>query len=320
MKNKPYRYLLYLGLRWIQTAVLLLPRKVAIQIAGGLARIGFYLLGRERGRTLEHLSLAYGAEKSVEEICELGRRVFIHFAEVAVDVLRFPRLTRGELDRLVEPGGGFFLFDRLLAEGRGVILLSAHLGNWELMGALFRLYGYPGALIGRRIYYEKFNDAIIRLREKVTLRTIYQDAPAKEYLKVLRQNEILAILGDQDLDRFEGIFVPFFGRPAYTVTTPVRLALATGAPVVPTFLIREGDRYRLVVEEPIRVEMKGTREEAIYEYTARWSRVIEEKIRAYPEQWAWMHRRWRSAPPAPFEETPVPAASQRQPTWWRGDD
>ncbi len=175
-----------------------------------------------------------------------------------------------------------------------MILLTAHFGNWELMGALLRFYDYKGAVVGRQIYYEKYNQAILDLRGKATLRTIYQDASPREFLKVLKQNEILGILADQDIDRLEGIFVPFFGRPAYTLTGPVKLALASGAPIVPTFLIREGNRYRLLVEEPIRVEMKGSREETVQEYTSRWSRVIEEKIRAHPEQWAWMHRRWKT--------------------------
>lgn len=298
MKHKPYRYLLYLGLRLLQILVCWTPRPWALFLGGWVGRIAFWVAGRERKKTLLHLSWAYGSEKSPEEIRRLGERVFIHFAQVAVDVLRFPKLTREKLEPLVDKGEGLAIFDRVLSKGRGAILLTAHFGNWELLGAFLRFWGYPGALVGRKIYYDKFNEVLLDLRSRVALRTIYQDAPAREFLKVLEQNEILGILADQDVDRFDGIFVPFFGRPAYTLTAPVKMALATGAPIVPAFLVQNGLGYRFLVEEPIEVEMKGSREETIQEYTSRWSRVIEEKIRSYPDQWVWMHRRWKTAPEA----------------------
>lgn len=298
MKQKPYRYPLYLGLRVLQTLVSSLPRNVALFLGDWVGRLAFMAAGRERRKTLLHLTWAYGSEKSPREIRGLAQGVFIHLGQVAADVLRFPKLTREELEHLVDKGEGLAIFDRVLSKGRGAILLTAHFGNWELLGAFFRLYGYEGALVGRKIYYDKFNEVLLDLRSKVTLRTIYQDAPAKESLKVLQQNGILGILADQDVDRFDGIFVPFFGRPAYTLTAPVKMALATGAPIVPAFLVEEGKRYRFLVDEPIEVEMKGSREETIQEYTSRWSRVVEEKIRTYPDQWVWMHRRWKTVSPS----------------------
>ena len=296
MKQKPYRYALYLGLRAMQALASSLPRSLALTLGGWIGAIAFWVAGRERKKTILHLTSACGSEKSPREIRGLGKRVFIHFAQVAVEVLRFPKLTREELGKLIDKGNGFSILDQVLSKGRGAILLTAHLGNWELMGAFLRLNGYPGALVGKRIYYDKFNEVLLELRSKATLRTIYQDAPAKEFLKVLQQNEILGILADQDIDRLNGVFVPFFGRPAYTLTAPVKMALATGAPLVPAFLVRQGKRYQFLVDEPIQVEMKTSREETILEYTSRWSRVVEEKIRTYPDQWVWMHRRWRTTP------------------------
>lgn len=294
MKQKPYRYLLYLGLRLLQSLVSWLPRSLALVLAKGVGRLAFGVARREAKKTIEHLTLAFGEEMDSCEIQTLARRVFIHFAQIAVDVLRFPNLNSQTLEKLVEIGKGLSVFDRVLSQGRGAILLTGHLGNWELMGALLRFHGYQGAVVGRRIYYDKLNDVLLNLRAKVTLKTIYQDESPKEFMKVLDRNEILGVLADQDIDRLDGIFVPFFGRPAYTPTAPVRLALATGAPIVLAFLIRSGGRYRFLVEEPIQVEMKGTREETIQEYTLRWSQVVEEKIRTYPEQWVWMHRRWKT--------------------------
>lgn len=297
MKNKPYRYILYLGLRLLQGLVSWLPRRAGFFLARGLASLAFRVLGRERQKTIRHLTLAWGGEKDPAELHRIARRVFIHFGESAVDILRLPRLNREEVDRLVEAGDGFERIDRVLREGKGMILLTAHFGNWELMGAALRLKGYEGVLVGRKINYEKYNEAIVNLRGSATLKTLYQDTPPREFLRVLHSNHILGISADQDLDWAEGVFVPFFGRPAYTLTAPVKLAIASGAPIVPVFLPREGGRYRLIVDEPIRVETIGTREETIREYTARWSRVIEKVISAYPDQWAWMHRRWKTSPP-----------------------
>lgn len=312
MKTKPYRYLLYLGLKGMEVLASWLPRGWALSLAAGIGTLAFWAAGREREKTLRHLTGAYGGEKTQREIRELGKRVFIHFARVAVDVLRFPRLNREEIDRLVDKGEGLSILNRALAGGRGVILLTAHFGNWELMGAFLRFEGYEGAVVGRRIYYDKFNEVLLHLRSRVTLRTLYQDASAREFLKILNQNQILGILADQDVDRLDGVFVPFFGRPAHTLTAPVKMALATGAPIVPAFLVRKGDHYQFLVEEPIEVEMKGTREETIQEYTARWSRVIEEKIRTWPDQWVWMHRRWKTPPQSlPIKKEPVQAGASR---------
>lgn len=253
---------------------------------------------RERKKTVAHLGNAFG-EKTSSELETLGRRVFVHYARVAVDVLRFPQLTQENLNLMVNSGDGLGRLNALYKEGKGIIILTAHLGNWELMGAYLRLNGCRGAVIGRKIYYEKFNQVLLEMRGRIGLQTIFQDAPAKEFLKVLKRNEMLGILADQDVDRLDGIFIPFFGKPAYTLTSPVKLALVTEAPIVPTFLVREGDRYRLLVDEPIRVEMKGTREETIEEYTRKWSQRVEDKIRKYPDQWVWMHRRWKTQPPVP---------------------
>jgi len=297
MKNKPYRYLLYLGLRILQPIVLFLPRKFSFQIGKVLARLAFFFILKEREKTIRHLTLAYAGEKTTQEIYGLAYRVFLHWGEAVVEALRVPRLNRDKVDRLVETGDGLAKIERILDEGKGMILLTAHLGNWELLAALVRLHGHPGTVVGKEIYYEKYNQEILRLRGHITLRTIYQDASPRELLEVLRKKEILGILPDQDIDSLEGIFVPFFGRPAYTVTSPVKLALVSGAPIVPVFLVRHGPHYRLLVEEPIRVEKKEDREDTIREYTERWSRVIEDKIRTYPEQWVWMHRRWKTAPP-----------------------
>ncbi len=302
---------MYLGLRVMKTLVTWLPRPVALALASWIGRSAFLIARRERNKTLEHLRLAYGHEKSEKEIKDLGKAVFEHFAYAAVDAMRFSGSAAQGLKGLIDAGNGPQIIKQVLSKGRGGIILTAHFGNWELMGTFVRLLGFPATVVGRRLYYDKFDEFIIRLRTDSLLRTIYQDASPREFLKVLQANELLGILADQDIDRLEGIFVPFFGRPAYTLTSPVKMALAMGAPLIPTFLVRQGDRYRFLVEDPIEVEMHGSREDTLREYTQRWSRIIEDKIRQYPEQWVWMHRRWKTKPPAGSFQESVPVGESR---------
>lgn len=305
MKDKPYRYPLYLGLRLLQFITIWIPRPVGLALAEVIGHIAFWVARRERNKTIAHLTEVFKDEKSPEEIQKLAQNVFIHFAQVAVDVLRFPRLTPLDLDQLIEGRENLQILDRVLEQGRGAIVLTAHLGNWELMGAFLMLHGIKGAVIAKRIYYEKFNQILVNLRAKVKLKTFYQDTSPRQLLRMLRENYSLGILADQDVDRYEGIFVSFLGRPAYTLTTPVKLALASGAPLVPAFLVKTGDRYRFLVEEPIFIEAKANKDETVREYTQRWSQVVEDKIREFPDQWAWMHPRWKTVEESKEKAEPV---------------
>ena len=129
------------------------------------------------------------------------------------------------------------------------------------------------------------------------MRTIYGEEAARELSRLLRKNEIVGILPDQDINSLKGVFVDFFGRPAYTPVAPVRLALSTGSPIVVNFLIRQpSGRYRLVLGEVIRPKIEATRDEAVRKYTEAWMKQFEEVIRRYPDQWAWMHNRWKTRP------------------------
>ena len=128
--------------------------------------------------------------------------------------------------------------------------------------------------------------------------TIYRDDPnvLRKSLEVLKSNSVLGIAADQDVASISGVFVNFFGRPAYTPTGPVVIAILSGAPIVPIVSIREKGRLRLIVKEPIYVEKSGNKKENIVKYTQQWSDILEEIIRQYPDHWAWVHRRWKTQP------------------------
>ena len=305
MKNRRRRIFLYYLIRlgiWIVNG---LPRKVALCFASFAGWCFFYLVARQRKKILRNLRLAWKEEKTEKEIRRIARKVLQNLAMTAVDVIRFPKMTKESLREWIHYEDEFSRINRILDEGKGVIILTAHIGNWELLAASFGVMGYHGAVVGRRIYYEKYNQLVVKLRESVRVRTLYRDGSPKDILKVLKANQILGMLADQDVDSIEGVFVDFFGQTAYTPVAPVKLAMAAETVIVPGFVIREGDHYRLILEEPITPEItQGNKQEAVQKYTERWSAIVEKYIRKYPEQWVWMHDRWKTRPkPTVHEES-----------------
>ncbi len=296
-KNKPYRFVLYLFVRGCAGLFTLLPRSWALHLAKFCGGMAFLIVGRQREKTLAHLKLALGREKSELEVNLIARQVFENMAVTGAEILQSSKLTPEKAERFIDSARAVETYNRLLAEGKGLISMTAHIGNWELLAGIFGLKGYKGAVLARRIYYEPYNRWIVGLRQKMNVPTLYRDDSSREILKKLAAGEIIGLLPDQDIDSLKGTFVPFFGKPAYTPVAPARIALSTGAPMLPNFLIRDGlTRYKLVVGEVIRPESGMDREAAVQRMTENWMAQFEKVIREYPGQWAWMHNRWKTKP------------------------
>ena len=297
-KRKFYRYPLYLLTRLGAGLLLILPRRWALALANGVGHLGYGLVSRQRTKILENLKFAYGDTKSSEELETIGRRVMGHMLQTAVDFLRFATLSRDQAASFVEAGEAYSFCKDILQEGRGLIIITAHLGNWELLPEVFGLQGFRGGVVGRRIYYEPYNQWIVGLRNYVGFRTIYQDEAVRQIHAHLKAGEIVGLLPDQDRDNVRGIFVDFFGRPAYTSVAPVKFAISSGAPILPAFMVRvPGNRYKLLLGNLMRPKIEGNdRMASIRKYTEAWMKDFEEVIRRYPEQWGWMHDRWKTTP------------------------
>ena len=296
-KHKPYRYVIYLLVRLAESVVYLLPRAWVLGLARLLGRAGFYLIGRQRKKTLENLKLAFGQEKSDLEIGEIAIQSFEHLTSTALEMLRFPKLRWEELAQwVVGADEAFRVYREILRAGRGVISITAHMGNWELLAGIMAVSKTcQGAIIARRLYYERYDRWVVGLRQSLGVRTIYREDAARMALEILAKNQVVGLLPDQDIDSLKGVFVNYFGRPAYTPVAPVRLALASGAPILPNFLIRQRDgKYKIVLGEVLWPRVTTTRENAVREYTEKWMLDFEKVIRQYPQQWAWMHNRWKT--------------------------
>jgi len=309
VKNKPYRYSIYLLLKLSIAIVRCLPRKAALAFAHGMGTLAYFLVARQRNKVLENLRTAFSHEKTEKEIRQIALGVFRHFSVTLADLTFMKRITQANLEQAVDYGDLRETIRRVVEEGRGVIVMTGHLGNWELCGALLGIWGYDMSVVGKRIYYEKYNDLVVKARLEKGVSTIYQDESPKKILQHLKKGNLIGFVADQDVERLEGVFVDYFGKPSFTPIAPVRLAQISGSPIIMGALIREGDRYRLIYDrEPTRVPKDASKED-VARYTQQWSKFLEGVIRSYPDQWAWMHDRWKTKEAL----SPQPSALSKKP-------
>ncbi len=294
MKIKTKRYYVYYFLKAVGFIFSILPIKLGLRLADLAGKLGFVIMEKERRRSLENLRSAF-PEKTDAEVEGIAKGVFSNLCKNAVEWVSVYKVNKKNIDRWVKVEG-LEKIDRVFSRGKGGIILGSHFGNWELLHVTFLLKGYHGTTIARRLYFDKYDEFLSNARVSTGVGIIYRDESPKKLLRLLKQNKLIGILGDQDVDSVDGVFVDFFGKPAYTPKAPVAFSLASGAPLIPCFVIREGNRHRLVIEEPLEMEKKSDRDETIRFNTERWSRLVEAYIRKYPEQWVWMHRRWKTKP------------------------
>jgi Kdo2-lipid IVA lauroyltransferase/acyltransferase len=295
VKIKFHRDVFYGLLALFQTLLKLLPYAWAFQFCGFMGKTVFFVASKERKKALSHLRMAFSEEKTEAEIRKIAFDLFEHYGKTMGEFLLFDKIQKN-FDKYVSTVG-LENFDEALAQGKGVVVTIAHFGNWELMGAYTALKGYPCTVIARKIYFKKYDDFIVRIRKSANVETIYRDESVRRMFSVLRRNGMLGFVADQDVEDAEGVFVPFFDRPAFTPSAPVRFALTSGAPIVPVFMLREGKGgicHRMVVEKPIPLVRTGNKEEDLRLNTEKWVAVQEKYIRQYPHLWVWNHKRWKT--------------------------
>ncbi len=270
----------------------LLPSAVGLAAGRRLGDLLWWALPRRRAVALDNLPRVFGGERPPAEIRRLGRRSFQHVGMNLVEACRyFLRPTHVMISRVrVE---GLQHFQAAAAHGRGVLVLTAHFGNWELLAAAHGLTGVPLSIVMRPLDHPLLEDLAARFRRRSGAELIVKRQAVREVLTALRRQRMVGILLDQNATRAEGVFVPFFGSPASTSKGLALLALRTGAPVVPIFLRREPNgRHCMDVSAALPPPADGE----ITTYTSMFNRAIEAAIRRAPEQWLWMHDRWRTRP------------------------
>lgn len=283
--------------------VALIPLGPALRIGGAGGALAFHLFGRTRRLALRHLALAL-PERSEAERREIARRMFVHLGRSAMEITAIAsydaRLTEYIRERDPAP------LRAALARGKGVVFVTGHLGNWELMARLVARVGAPVSAVAKRGGDERLMGLIEAWRAGGGVTTLWREDPstARALLRVFKQGQVLGILVDQDT-KVQGVWVPFFGRPAYTPRAPADLALRSGAPILvgtshrPTE--RPGDGLVFEVTEVPYDPAPADREAEVSRITAACQAVMEDAIRRHPADWVWMHERWKSQPGAPSE-------------------
>ena len=290
------RTLRYGLIRAALALVRLLPLRAAQALGRALGAAAFHVAPGERRKALASLSVAF-PEMTDEARLELVRRCFRHLGTVALEMAVAPGLG-ARLERLVDMSGeSLTRLREAHARGKGVVCVTAHLGNWELLGARVARSGVPLSAVGKENVDPRLTRLIDRFRAHGGVRNVWRGQPgaAVAMLRALRRGELLAMLIDQDTN-VQNVFVPFFGRPAATPRAAADLVLRTGAtPLVCLNHRGEDGVYRTSTEE-VEVPRTGDDERDAVELTARFSARIEAGIRAHPEQWVWMHQRWKTKP------------------------
>ena len=292
------RQILEFVIAWIAIKALgLLPRPLARSTGALIATIAHTLLGRLRGVGLRNLELAFPTMPATER-ARILRLEYRNLGWLLAEFCLMPTYTPAF-------AGGFIRYEGLehyLAardRGNGVLVLTGHLGAWELSSFYHSLAGYPMGMVIRRLDNPLVDRMVNRIRCKHGNRVLHKDDFARGLLAAMRAGETVGILMDTNMTPPQGLFVPFFGILACTASGLARVALKTDAAVVPGFLLWEEaeSQYVLHFYPEVVLAHTGDSEADAAENTARFNVVLEDSIRKYPSQWLWMHRRWKTRPP-----------------------
>ena len=280
----------YAAFRVFLRVLAILPLSVAA-CAGAFLGAAVFALGIRKRFVTGNIMRAF-PDKSLEEASLIARRLYKNMGISVVEFARMEGLTEAYVERQIS-FEGLHRIDEALKLGKGVALLSAHFGNWELLSAVLAIKGYGLSVVVRPLDNAYMNDFISMRRSRFGNKVIAKKNAFRLMFEVLKKNSILGILLDQRVSRKEAVVTDFFGMSAPTSKGLAMAVMRTGSPVVPVFLHREhGLRHRLVCMEPLRIAVTGDMERDIRENTQTFTSAIETFVRLYPDEWFWFHSRW----------------------------
>jgi KDO2-lipid IV(A) lauroyltransferase len=292
-KSKVLTYLPYLLLKGFSLLINLLPEKFSLWVGRQMGKGMYYLDFEHRKVAIQNLHLAFGQEKPEEEIRSIAKSNFQNLGMSAMEFLRIPKMGVETFKKKVKIEG-MEEVQKILKNGKGILLLLSHLGNWELMGLMSKVLGDPIAVIARPLKKNKWvNDMVAEVRKEAGLEVIPPKKASQKVLRALSKNRLVGILIDQRAKKSEGVWVDFFGKKAPSTPALAVLAMRTGVPVLPVFMIRNGYRkHRLLIQEPLQLVNTGNIKKDVETNTQLMNYALESIVRQYPDQWFWVHRRW----------------------------
>jgi KDO2-lipid IV(A) lauroyltransferase len=284
----------YIIVRLLNKVFSLIPISISLWFGRHMGRLAFFFNRRRRVIAYANLKAAFAKEKSPQELKGITKRVYQNMVQTFIEVLNLTKINKKYVDRYVDVVN----FQRLKnagKSGRGAILLTAHFGDWELSSLVSSVIGFPITVLVREQKMKRLNELLNQLRESNGCKVIRKGMSVKNILKALYGKNIVGILSDQDAGK-KGMFVDFFGRPASCHTGPFEMAKHTGSLILPNFNVRTGGPYhKLYIEEYI--DFKTTKSpDDVRENLQKFTKLLESYIRKYPDQWLWLHKRWKSTP------------------------
>jgi Kdo2-lipid IVA lauroyltransferase/acyltransferase len=274
----------------------ILPRRLSRALAIALAQMIYFLHVRLRRVGMRNLALAF-PEKTEAERARILRGVFTSLGRQLAEVCQLPKYTRENIDEVVVYDG-LENYERAYARGKGVLFVTAHFGAWELSAFAHSLHGHWLHVVMRPMDNDYLDRLIQSYRTMYGNKTVGKDDFVRGLLAAMKAGEVVGILMDTNMTPPQGVFVDFFGIPACTASGLARIALRTDAAVVPGFTIWDEavGKYRLRFDPAVELVRTGDLEADIVANTQKFTAVIEEYVRKYPEQWLWVHRRWKTRP------------------------
>ena len=281
----------YYFARFVSWLCCLLPDRVSDGVGTLLGRLTWPLVpSRRRRMAIENVSACLGVEAG--EATRIAKASWVRFGPMFLEVMRFP-VFKPRFLKIAELEGAEYLREGL-ALGRGVVIATAHSGNWELMGGVLAAAGFPIVGVAMRQKEAGFDRFINEYRRSVGMHITYKDN-VREMFALLKRGWAIGLLMDQDISRRDGIVFQWFGRPTNFVQGPAVLARHQNAPIIPGFIHRLPDgRHRILLHPPIFVDRTKDKEEDIRKAMEVVARTLEQHIRRYPEEWFWLHDRWKS--------------------------
>ncbi len=290
----------------------LLPRRICLLLGEKIGALFFHLDHRHRRLALDNLRKAFGQELTPAQRHRVARQSFLHFGRMLADNLKWTSLSQKARENLLRVEGAEHIH-QALAHGKGVLVFSAHFGNWEVASlALSQLA--PLHVVARPLDSPAAEKELLRFRSSLGAKIIYKQQAARPILQALRRNEMVAILIDQNVLRREAVFVDFFGTPAATTPSLASFHLRTRAPLIPVFCYPAPCfSYHVKIYPPLDFIPGSDWSEDVLKITRHSTKIIEAEVRRRPELWFWFHNRWKTRPTSETSAAVNQSTGKRKP-------